>query len=137
MNTENRIKLSMTGQEMLYAMSEGNPGALNVMLAFIKHGKAVDPEHMFGGVGHIMSLDTLGIYGSYIWIFYKDICGEDTATTMAVLRAWQLGFLPGEQLQAAVRCREDYSAERVVLDLPVLIAKVKARLPSFNMEGAK
>lgn len=66
-----RITLDMSIQDMVISMVEGNPGALRVCMDLIK----VSPLGPLT-LGH---LDDMGIYGSDIWVCYKDICKEDIA----------------------------------------------------------
>lgn len=70
MNTnKNRITLNMTIQDTIVAMVEGNPGALNVCMELIKVSSL--------GILTLLHLDDMEIYGSDIWLCYKDICKED------------------------------------------------------------
>jgi hypothetical protein len=63
-----RITLDMSNIDMLMAMSEENPGALTVLL------KLLNGED---GFFKILLLDSKKLYGSDIWVLYKDICGEN------------------------------------------------------------
>lgn len=63
-----RIKLEMSTLDMFMALSEGNPGALNVLMQLMKG------QH---GFMHVLMCDTKRLYGSRIWMLYKDICGEN------------------------------------------------------------
>jgi hypothetical protein len=40
-----------------------------------------------------MLLDSLGIYGPNVWVIFKDVCEQNHARMLAVLRATQLGML--------------------------------------------
>ena len=70
MNKNPRVSLMDTMQEVLYKMSEGNPGGLTVMINLLK-SDAVE------GFMYLLDLDDMGIYGSKIWLAYKDVCRED------------------------------------------------------------
>jgi hypothetical protein len=39
-----------------------------------------------------MLLDSLGIYGPNVWVIFKDVCEQNHARMLAVLRATQLGI---------------------------------------------
>jgi len=52
-----------TMEELLMLLGQGNPGALNILMR-------LDLEHL-------TLLADKGIYGSDIWVLYKDKCGED------------------------------------------------------------
>jgi hypothetical protein len=38
-------------------------------------------------VGPVMLLDSLGIYGPNVWVIFKDVCEQNHARMLAVLRA--------------------------------------------------
>ena len=59
-NTNTRITSDMNGQEILMAMSDGNPVALTCMLQML----ASDPMAFLD----ILLFDTMGIYGSKIYM---------------------------------------------------------------------
>jgi hypothetical protein len=49
-------------------------------------------------IGPVMLLDSLGIYGPNVWVIFKDVCEQNHARMLAVLRATQLGMLSSEAL---------------------------------------
>lgn len=66
----------------IYDMSEGNPGALNVLIQLIgkedkNKSKEEAEKRTIQGLIYLSTLDELEIYGSNIWICYKDICNQD------------------------------------------------------------
>ncbi len=64
-----RITINMTFKEAILVMVEGNPGAVAVLgQLFKKRGE--------DAIVLCCHLDEMGIYGSDIWIAYKDVCGE-------------------------------------------------------------
>lgn len=126
---ESRIQLTDTPQSAVMKMSEGNPGALTVCARMFREGGQIDPDSFAGGLGSILSMDTIRIYGSRIWMLYKDVCGEDLRVTCAVLRAHQLGYLMEADLNHAI---DNYGEG---IDVPALVAKVEARLPNFQRAG--
>jgi len=65
------IKLTDSLQDVLVTMSEGNPGAINVMMSILEY---VGPSI---GYMNILSLDDMNMRGPQIWIGYKDHCGQD------------------------------------------------------------
>ncbi|MFA5150828.1 MAG: hypothetical protein WC433_08055 [Candidatus Omnitrophota bacterium] len=125
MNTT-RIEGSDSVQDMFFKMSEGNPGALTVLMSLYTDGKKIDPDNFMPGLGEILSLDTLGVYGSKIWMLYKDVCGEDLVKMCAVMRANQLGFVNSDLIISAIN---NYGAG---IDIDDLLKQVKARLPEFG-----
>ena len=126
-----KIDFNDSMMEMLIKMSEGNPGALTVCLNILKNGKQIDPDNMMGGFSEILSLDILGLYGSKIWMLFKDVCESDLSKMLAVLRGWQLGMLSETQVRHAV---ENHGAGINVTDI---CAKVVERLPNFQLKPSK
>lgn len=63
-----RIKLEDNMTQVMFKMSEGNPGALRVLMEIFQKD---------GGLLYILTLDDMEIYGSKIWVGYKDHCGMD------------------------------------------------------------
>ena len=123
-----RIKLHDSIVDVGMKMSEGNPGALTVLLAMMNEGARIDPDGALGGLGAALSLDTHGIYGSRIWMLYKDVCGENLPMTLAVLRACQLGFITDGEMDRAIDNRGEG------LDLEEIKEQVGGRLPAFSFE---
>ena len=79
----NRMDLMKPANENLIAMIEGNPGAMTVCLRLMGRESGDDPmdtenteemQKFAEGYGDIFRLDLLKIYGSDIWVCYKDLC---------------------------------------------------------------
>lgn len=119
-----RIKLEMHINDALFAMSEGNPGAINVLLDSAKRNPEIDPTNAFGPWGLMVNLDELEIYGPRIWRLYKDLCGEDLPRTTAMARAVQLGIISRETLDQAIDGKEK-------IDIKEVTDKVREELPDF------
>ena len=122
----------ITGQDNVITaitnLSDGNPGGLSVCMNAYKFSPAIDPIGALGGFAPLLALDTLGIYGSRIWMLYKDVCGENLPKFLASLRAWQLGFVSKETLYHAIdNCGKG-------LDLDADTKQVCKRIPEFNSE---
>lgn len=126
-----RIKsLGVSAADIICDMSDGNPGALNAMIMLVERAETIDPDSTLGEFAPLFSLDTLGIYGSRIWIFFKDVCERCTHTMIGLMRANQMGYVTDAELKAAI---DDGAA----LDIPALLAKVKERLPAFQLPPEK
>ena len=69
-----RIRTTDSLLDVIVNLSEGNPGAVTVMAKALAQGEAIDPDSVFGGMGAIRALDGLQIYGSHIWLLFKDLC---------------------------------------------------------------
>lgn len=126
-----RIKdLSMPPMDILLSFSEGNPGAATVLAQLYKHARDIDPDNAFGEMGPLFSLDNLDCYGPRIWMFYKDVCGQDIRKMMGIMRACQMGFTSDRDINAAI------SGDKSRLDIPGILAKLKAELPAFVLAKA-
>lgn len=123
-----KITLEDSPMDILLKMSEGNPGALSVCMQLLEKGGQIDPDSALGGLGPIMTLDTLNIYGSRIWMLYKDVCGESLSKMVAVIRGSQLGYVTSVQIQHAI---ENYGDGINVEEICAAVAK---RLPRFNAQ---
>jgi hypothetical protein len=128
-----RIKGNDSIKDVVVKMSEGNPGALDVIMQMLERGAVIDPDDFMGGLGGVLFLDTLGIYGWKIYVLYNDLCERDLPRMLAVLRSVQLGFFDGETLKRAVSV-QDRSGKSFV---PVedLCQQVKQRLPNFKFNN--
>lgn len=120
-----RIKLTDAMGDIAVKMTEGNPGALRVLMEIIEQGKAIDPHDGFAPMGPILSLDTRGIYGPRIWVLYTNVCHGSLVLTIAVLRSVQLGFVPEAALNAAI---DSYGEG---FDAVAAYRQVKERLQNF------
>ena len=126
MNQNERIRLTDSVNDVLVKMSEGNPGGLTVLIEIVKHGATIDPD-CGEPILQILHLDSLGLYGSRIWMLYKDVCNQNLSKTLACIRGWQLGHVASETLNHAIdnRCNG--------LDLDAVCKKVKEDLPAFQL----
>lgn len=130
----NKIRMDMSCFEAMVALSEGNPGAVSVLTQLARAGSKHDPDDATGGIGPMLDLDDLGIYGSRIWQLYKDVCGQKLGVMLAVLRAHQLGFIKTEELLERIGADEKRGTP--FEDLSDILAEVQGALPSFKLEVA-
>lgn len=121
-----RVTSTDSIQETLIKIVEGNPGALTVCMSMLKHGDEIDPD-CGASLIPILCLDDMSIYGSRIWMLYKDICQMNLAHTLGLLRARQLGFVSEAELTYAI----DNMGQGLQLD--TALEQVSERLPRFNM----
>lgn len=136
-NKKPRLDFEMTTAEMLTTFSEGNPGAITVLIHLLKNNAAIDPDSMLGHIGAITMLDVLGIYGSQIWLLYKDICHQDLSKMIAVLRAVQLGIVDGQLIIDSVTMSSgQYQATPVGWDPDMVLDEIKTVLPNFMKDPA-
>ena len=126
-----KIKLSDSTMDVVVKMSNGNTGAMSAIMEMLKpENKDIDPDSFMGGMMKVLSLDTLGIYGTDIYILYNDICERNMIKMFAVLRAHQLGFLSSSVLIDACH-RQDRSGKEMI-DVEGLYEKVTKQLPNFK-----
>ena len=128
--TTSRINLSDTFMTAMMKMSDGNPGAITALMALSTAKPTVDPESAMGPYAPLLSLDTHQIYGSAIWILYKDVCKQDARTMLMLLRAVQLGLYQEYQLQ---RLSQDYPGAAISDEkMTELDMQVCAQLEQFQ-----
>ena len=80
-------KVSMTDspKDVVMKMCEGNPGAINVMIALLTQdaGEPVPDMRVFD----LLHMDDMGMRGPAIWIGFKDHCAQDLTKFRAAIRA--------------------------------------------------
>ena len=119
--------IGMNTNDMVFALSEGNPGAINVIMDSIHSSKEIDPDNCAGEFGTIINLDMCEVYGRRIWMLFKDVCGERLGRTAAMLRAVQLGIISREQLDDAIDGKTELNVDEIC-------QKVSSELPNFKMD---
>lgn len=126
-----KINFSDSTMNIVVKMSEGNPGAMNAIMQMLSpEAKEIDPDAAMGGLMKILSLDTLGIYGTDIYILHNDICDRSMIKMFAVLRAHQLGYLSSSVLKEA--CHRQDRTGKTLIDVEELYKKVIEYLPNFK-----
>jgi hypothetical protein len=121
----NIIELKDTLMDITVKMSNGNPGAMNVIILLFQEEPFVDPDSFLPGVGTILALDSVGIYSERIWMLYKDVCKENIVDLIGLMRAWQMGFVDRNILLSSI---DDPS----LVNVRELVDKVKKDLPKFG-----
>lgn len=128
-----KINLTMTAGDVVVALSEGNPGALSVLMQIMQEHAKIDPDAgPIGFFGTFLQLDTLGIYGESLWILYKYVCGQKLDKMLLILRANQLGGLAAtdDLVKDAIKL------EKNPFDFAHLATVVKKDIKNFNVEVA-
>lgn len=92
MNTKTRLTSEMSIKEAIITMSEGNPGALTCMMEMI------DSNPM--ALLDILYFDSLGIYGSKIYMLWNDCCNRDMNKLNETLRYFREGDISEEEIHA-------------------------------------
>lgn len=130
-----RIQLTDSLQQIVVKMSDGNPGAINVMMALIKQGEKIDPDNMLGGVGAILWLDTERIYGPKIWVLFKDVCKSKVLNIFTIMRYQQYGFhyrLGNTELYFELKFGAHHEWLGTLPPFEEMLTKVKSKLPNFG-----
>ena len=95
MRNREKLDANMSIAQMMWVMSEGNPGAMSVLGQMLNDASSVD--NIAGGlvdaIMRILLLDGMGVRGSSIWILWKDCSREDMNIFKATLRILQCGSL--------------------------------------------
>lgn len=124
-----RIEFAMTNMQIAMVLSEGNACALQACVDLIRQCAKIDPDDDCNrkGMGSLVLLDKMNIYGKDIWSLYHDVCGEDIAKLIALCRASQLQLagVNEEAIKGAIRMRGKFDFDKV-------IAAVQKELPNFN-----
>jgi hypothetical protein len=128
-----RLDGNMNVRDIVMALAEGNPGALNVCMMLLNEGETIDPDAIMGGLSNLLDLDSLGIYGSRIWMFFKDFCKQSIPDVIAVMRANQLGQLAGVTREKIDHAIDHYGDG---INLEEVMKAVQERLPKFNKQAA-
>jgi hypothetical protein len=121
-----RVTLNDTGISSMIKLAEGNPGALTTLMKIMQEGEKIDPDNFMGSMGTILMFDTFGIYGSRIWMLYKDVCGQSLTHTIAVLRACQMGLITSAVMNHAI---DNYGKG---LDIYNVLKTLQIELPNFG-----
>jgi len=122
----------MTPMDVIKVMSDGNPGSLTALMHLLDNGATIDPDGFMGGLGAIMSLDTLEIYGHEIYMLWDYVCNRDTGKMIAIIRAWQFGQLAGCTPEGIKHAIENNGEG---LDLDDVVKAVEAELPNFHADA--
>lgn len=126
---KSRIDLNDDVLAILLKLADGNPGAIDVMSRLVQSAEKIDPDSIFKGLGPLLSLDNMGIYGSEIWVLFKDVCGSSILNMMTLFRGAQLGIVDMGRVTAAARGDKQDFVFSDILDL------VQEELPEFGKEG--
>jgi len=123
-----RIQPTDTLQEGIVKMVDGNPGAVTVCVELLKFNERIQPEGgKMGGMVYILALDEFEIYGSRIWMLFKDVCGEDIRKMAVVLVARSHGLITQKELDLAI------NGTGLKLDLDTLVETVVERFPELEV----
>jgi hypothetical protein len=103
-------------ESVIFNLSEGNPGAIRVLMDSLINNQNIDPENGWGSIGFVINLAAMNVRGSRIWALYK-IAGHDLAKATAVIRAAQLGIISRKELNRIIDFEDGESIEALVSDV--------------------
>ena len=110
-----KINGNMNMMEMVITMSEGNPGAISVIMGMMQ-----DPT----GLLDILMLDSMDIRGSHLYMLNNDCCQRDPAKFKRTLKMLRLGVFTQEQIRKNLE--RDYA-------LPFIDDSIKIEgVPSYD-----
>ena len=92
MANNNRITSNMSMKDVLITMCDGNPGALTCMMQLIQN----DP---LTGLLDIMLFDSMGIYGSKIYMVWNDCCARNMEKFKETIKAFREGKFTEEEIK--------------------------------------
>ena len=93
MNTRTRLNGTDSVMDVAMKMSDGNPGALNVIMQFLKNPM---------DIVFLLACDSIGLYGSQLYMLWNDCCGRDMDKVKRVLTGWQRGKITAEEIMQHV-----------------------------------
>lgn len=126
-----RIQLDDRPLDAMQKMTDGNPGAAVVLGELFQKTKEIDPHAGLGGYHYILFLDDMEIYGSKIWLLYKDICEQKVERIILLLRAWQLGVIKSNAITDAVNAANTPQRTKTEFKWEEILKKVKETVPEF------
>ena len=85
-----RIRANMDLTEMLFTMSEGNPGALTCMMQMLQS----NPSALLD----ILYFDTMEIYGSKIYMLWNDCCNREMTKLSETIKYFKSGKISKEEI---------------------------------------
>lgn len=130
-----RIRLGDNGIDVIVKMADGNPGAIQALMAIIAQSEEIDSQDTSGGIGAVLSLDMHQIYGTDIYILYNEKCQKDVRKLLVLLRACQLGIMPESKLHSLAGDRMN-EIELADIEFSVLDAKVCEQRAKFQRPPA-
>lgn len=119
---------------VLIDFSDGNPGAIAVLMTLQESYAKIDPEAIFGPITTVLAFDRLGFYGPKIWIFFEDVCHQKPVNCLLWFRL--LGLTQNAEAELKDIIEKIESGKKNPRDLVInyqdLFTQVQAAVPTFN-----
>ncbi|MBQ6477537.1 MAG: hypothetical protein IJI43_03795 [Bacilli bacterium] len=92
-----KITADMRLEDVVWTMSEGNPGAITVLTKMLQHGTK--------NYGHILLCDDLNIRGSKLYCLYNYCCNRDYKKFDCTLNMFGNGVFSEEEIHTNLELR--------------------------------
>lgn len=82
-----KLHITDTAESVFIKMSEGNPGAAQVVFELLQS----EPLEL-------LTCDTIGLYGEKLYMLWNDCCNRDMAVMHKVLLAYRTGRVSADEI---------------------------------------
>ena len=86
-----KIDLHDSMMDIVTKMSEGNPGAMAFVMEVITSVE-------MGLIKIILPCDTIGLYGSKLYMLWNDCCNRNINEVIRVIEAWRTGKISSREI---------------------------------------
>lgn len=116
-------------QRVIVKLSDGNPGALSVLIQIIKNGNIIDPDSLNTDEMNLFLIDELEIYGPNLWILYKDVCQQNLLSLFSLFRAYELKIITKVKIHDFItnQSLDDFNIDN-------LLEQVRQTIPNFGKD---
>ena len=126
-----RIRPGDDSTQTFAALTGKNPGALAALIALVK-SEHVDPDAgTMAALLPLEQLDALGIYETFAYLLFNDVCERNAARVRALLRAVDLGIIPRNALADAIEACRRPGGRR--LNITLIVEVLRQTLPRFDL----
>jgi hypothetical protein len=120
-----RIDIQDTPANAVLKLVENDRAAAEACIAMVKAVETADPDAAFGPFTPLLILEQIGLSGARIGRFYRQVCGGDVVTALAVLHAVRLKLVPADIVKRAADGKGHIATDK-------LLNLVRVRLPRFG-----
>lgn len=96
---ETRINLSDNLMEIVTKLSEGNPGALNVLMGIVDKFKNDTVKIL----KNFLIIDTMNLYGSHLYMLWNDCCDRDLDKTLKIIDYYCNGKITDNDINERIK----------------------------------
>lgn len=109
-----RVRMDHNAVEAILAVSDGIIGNVAWLTELVKTRKS--PKNMMGlGVGHLISIDDMGVYGESLWDLFKRTLDCDFDRFAALSEALQARAITANEIRDAVRDYKNITLKTALL----------------------